>query len=398
MSLYELLEQATDNAIETQRADGSLPGGHNGPYHDPETPVRNTAHWLITFLKLHDVTGEKRFFEAARDAAEYLQTTEARPNNFTFIHRSSEDKNRCNGLIGQAWTIEALAIASEQLDDPRLASLAEEVFLLHPFDERLGLWKSVEIDGERLSFDGTFNHQLWFAAAGGILAHHPAVSNRIHHRVITFLDRIGSNLGLYDSGLIRHGLKATNSPGRALRLLRNDRRGRLFFIQLIGRSSLTEVDFLRDLVRHPVVPLRRPPLAEEYLRQKAVGYHSFNMYAMGLLHGEYPDHRFWESEKFQRCYEYMRSQEYYTNVGASKYGFPYNPPGIEVPFAIEVFDDEPDRKLQEQWLGRQFSRCYDAKRHRMSRNNPDPETLTARLYQATRLPDLQVRIRPPQQR
>ena len=398
MRLYELLEKAAENAIFSQRPDGSLPGGHNGPYHDPETPVRNTAHWLVTFLKLYDVTGEERFVDAARDATDYLRSDEARPNRYTFFHRTEETKNSCNGLIGQAWTIEALAVAADRLGDPELASLAEEVFLLHPFDEQLGLWKCVEIDGEILAFDGTFNHQLWFAAAGGLLGRQSNVSKRVDRRVSTFLDMIESNLGLYDLGLIKHGVRASYAPGRSLRLLRNDRRGRLFFIQLIGRSSLTEVTILRELVEHPVFPLRRPPLTEEHLRRKAVGYHSFNMYALALLHQVYPDHQFWQRELFRRCYAYMRSSDYETTIGESEYGFPYNPPGIEVPFALEVFEDEPDREVQERWLARQFERCYDVEEHRMNENNPDPETLTARLYQASRLPDLRVRLDRPLQR
>lgn len=390
MRLYDLLEKTAKEAIHKQRSDGSLPGGHNGLYNDPETPVRNTAHWLITFLKVYEITNQERSLEAAHNAADYLRTDDARPNGYTFYHRDSDEKNSCNGLIGQAWTIESLAIAADKLDDPELASLAEEVFLLHPFDDQLGLWKSVEIDGQPLGFDGTLNHQLWFAAAGGLLARNRSVSDLVNQSVSTFLDRIESNMELYDSGLIRHGVKFSLSPRRSFRLLRRDKRGRLFVIGLIGRSSLTEVDFLRNLVNHPAFPIRRPPLRPKYARMKAIGYHSFNLYALALLHRQYPDHRFWSSELFTKSYEYLYSDEYANNVGESKYGYPYNPPGIEVPFALDEFEENPDRELQEQWLTSQFQRCFDFDNYEMSKNTPDPRTLTARMYQATRLPNLHV--------
>ena len=392
MKLYELLEKSGEKSIAKQRSDGSLPGGCNGPYNDPETPVRNTAHWLVTFLKLYEITDREQFLEASLSAADYLHSDEARPNGYTFHHRYSDAKNNCNGLIGQAWTIESLAIAAEKLDDPELASLAEEVFLLHPFDEQLGLWKSVEIDGRRLGFDGTFNHQLWFAAAGGLLTRNPSVSGLVNQSVSTFLDTIESNMGLYESGLIRHGLKFSLSPRRLLRLLRTDKRGRLFFIGLIGRSSLTEVDLFRNLINHPIIPIRRPPLRTEYLRLKAIGYHSFNLYAMALLHGQYPGHQFWNSELFTKSYDYLYSKNYKRNIAESKYGYPYNPPGIEVPFVVDEFEDDPDRDFQERWLSSQFNRCYDFENHEMNKTTPDPRTLTARLYQATRLPDLWVTV------
>ncbi len=47
--LHALLLESARAALSRQRADGSLPPGHNGPYADRETPVRNTAHWLVSF-------------------------------------------------------------------------------------------------------------------------------------------------------------------------------------------------------------------------------------------------------------------------------------------------------------------------------------------------------------
>lgn len=41
---------------------------------------------------------------------------EARPMAATFWHRKNPEKDACNGLIGQAWTIEALTMAAGATD------------------------------------------------------------------------------------------------------------------------------------------------------------------------------------------------------------------------------------------------------------------------------------------
>ena len=128
--------------------------------------MRNTAHWLVLFATTHWRSGEPRLREAALRAARFLASAETRPAGATFWCRSSPGKDACNGLVGQAWAIEALAEAAASLDAEPLAKLAEMVFLRHPFDERARLWRRVEVDGRVLGPDFTLNHQLWFAAAG----------------------------------------------------------------------------------------------------------------------------------------------------------------------------------------------------------------------------------------
>ena len=93
---------------------------------------------------------------------------------------------------------------------PELIRLSEEVFLLHPFDERLGVWQRVEIGGSVLPFDMTFNHQLWFAAAGGLLAGRGCTS--IDAQVRRFLDRLPELLKTFPSGLIWHPLVLEDGP------------------------------------------------------------------------------------------------------------------------------------------------------------------------------------------
>ena len=74
VSLDNLIVESATHALEDQSHDGSKIPGFNGPYHDPETPVRNTAHWMISFLKAYKITGEDRFRFGAERAAYYLQS------------------------------------------------------------------------------------------------------------------------------------------------------------------------------------------------------------------------------------------------------------------------------------------------------------------------------------
>jgi hypothetical protein len=92
--------------------DKYIKSGHNGPYNDPETPMRNYGHWLITFSKCFELTGEQIYLNKIKEFAEYLISDNARPFGYSFHHRSKESKDKCNGLIGQAWVFEALAFAS----------------------------------------------------------------------------------------------------------------------------------------------------------------------------------------------------------------------------------------------------------------------------------------------
>jgi len=83
ITLYECLTKSAIKALSLQQKDGSMPAGHNGPYNDLETPVRNTGHWLMTFLKVYEITKEIRFLNAATKALCYLLSKQVRPRDKT---------------------------------------------------------------------------------------------------------------------------------------------------------------------------------------------------------------------------------------------------------------------------------------------------------------------------
>ena len=91
--------------------------GHNGPYNDPETYVRTHAHLSILFFKAFKITKNNKYKKEAIRQINFLLLKEARPYNSTFHYRNKKGKDKCNGLIGQAWSIEALMIAYENTKD-----------------------------------------------------------------------------------------------------------------------------------------------------------------------------------------------------------------------------------------------------------------------------------------
>ena len=366
-NLSEILLDGAKYSLSIQQDDGSFPSGHNGPYNDLETPVRNTSHWLITLCDVYKSKNSEAIYTAAENAASYLLSNDARPYSETFYHRKSKDKDKCNGLIGQAWTIEALAIAANTLRDPNLIDIAQEVFLKHPFNYEFALWKRVEIDGNMIGFDYTFNHQLWFAAAGSELAQHgcPEVENQ----VLRFLDNLGKLFDLADLNTVYHLLNLNISP-------------------LAINRTIKESDF-RELYINNLLNYARQKSQKEKLRKKSIGYHSFNLYALGILRENYSNHSCWNLEKIKSVVDCISNTEYKQDVKNNKYAFSFNPTGIENAYAIEVFSENNKQECLT-WVKSQFDRHITSSQQIMNKNTTDPATLAARIYEAVRLPNYSI--------
>lgn len=355
--------------------DGILPG-HNGPYKDPETPIRNMGHWLITFAKCHDWTGDDAFLGAIRPLATKLLSKEARPFGFSFHHRVTQKKDQCNGLVGQAWTFEALVEMDRKLGGTEGVERAEEVFLMHPFDENRGLWNRLEIDGKVLSIDSTFNHQLWFAACSAMIKGRQ--QELIRQRISRFLDSIDRNLTVHANGLIHHPIE---------HLTLEERRERIPPVLRL-RTEL-------GAWRRGQWPWTRLPTEERRVRErdrlikKSIGYHAFNTYAFALLKTQMPGHMFWKSRKLANTVAYLRSPDFISGLDENKFGYAYNPPGFEVPYSLCHLGKESEESLVAQagfWINEQLRRCYSPLTGLFDRNSSDPLTVTARIYEMARWP------------
>jgi len=351
MQFADIFLRIAEHGLARQdQATGAMPPGHNGPYQDPETPVRNTAHWIQTYLAANRMTGDAKFLEAARACADYLVGPAVPRGGVVYRHRTKEGKDSCNGLIGPAWTIEGLCAAHDSLGDRRYLEAADQYFLVHPFSLSTKRWSRVEPDGKALAEDMTFNHQLWFCMAGALLG--KSGMSEAAEMVDAFMGAIDENLSIESNGRIVHSI-------------------------VTGRSSLK-----RRLKQSLMPEFRR----SERLRE--VGYHAFNLYAFAALRTMLPTQAFWSSESMKLACAYLGSREFVSLIEHSRFGFPYNPPGFEIPFINEVFHRPDESGLSDQqWLSRQLGRVLDPELAMLSQNNPDCETLTARIYECARFSD-----------
>ncbi|MEM6844675.1 MAG: hypothetical protein AAF944_00635 [Bacteroidota bacterium] len=374
MNALDLLFELGEACLQSPKI--YLQPGHNGPYHHPETPLRNQGHWLITFSRLYEWSGEEKYRQMVEKLAETLVDPQYRPHGYSFLHRNVRGKDHCNGLMGQAWTIEALATAAAVLNEPKYIKLASEVFLQHPFDESLGLWNVLEIDGTAKAVDNAFNHQLWFAAAASfIMDSDPLIAERIH----IFLEKMWDNVTVLDNGLIYHELESIAEDKFETVVVSSN------FINIRQAASVLLQKL--GLKQKPLSPEKRKELQWEKMLKKSIGYHSFNTYAFGLLKNNIPEHPIWNYPKLRKIISYLSTKEYSSGIENNRYSYSYNPPGFEIPFSLAAFEDDEEGNTQcaQLFLQQQLDFCYNHKSKLMDRNNEDPFTLTARAYEISRL-------------
>jgi hypothetical protein len=196
------------------------------------------------------------------------------------------------------------------------------------------------------------------------------------------MDCLDMNLTIQSNGLVYHPIE---------HLFEKRLAGQFLF----RKRAETQVNNLLRALKHFQFPkiLESEKVIRKRFRKnhiyKSIGYHAFNMYAWALLERQMPDNPFWSSDRFFKMIGYMETDEYRDVIDSNKYGYPYNPPGFEVPFCLYTFNGLKRSELIEQtryWAGEQFRRCINPQTGRMERNTEDPETHTARLYELTRLP------------
>jgi hypothetical protein len=347
MLLSEIMIQLAVKALATQFKDGSMPEGHNGPWFDTDTRVRTTAHWALTYYHLYERHKEERFRQAAVKCCEFLVSETARPHNQSFYCRQSVNlERRQNGLIGQAWALEALTeIGAKETHKPYMA-IAKEVFSLHSYSYKYHRWQNVYINGTTGPLDVTLNQQIWFGSIGQKLAQHSA---QISPMCEDFFAHLSQSVTFLEKGLISH--KASSIDASLFSKLK----------QAILPTSLPDDMKLDKLSR---------------------GYQSFILFALFT----YLKDRKAGIEIFPFINEPLRFSLDKTNTEFYKrneYCYGYNVTGIELAFICECMGDSGSAQW---WLNQQFSHTYDpSKKEFLSANVSDVTISQARIYEATRL-------------
>ncbi|WP_141650377.1 hypothetical protein [Aliivibrio fischeri] len=353
--MNENIEQLLINISEKYIDVDCIKGGHNGPYIDPETPVRNTAHWLIVFSCLYKRTQEDKYKYSALKAFEYLSSAKARPMSGAFYCRKKKEKDFCNGVMGQAWVIEALLYMYSVFNNEEAYSLAEQVFLQHDFDWERSIWYRLSVDGSRLPFDNTFNHQLWFAAIGSLFDKSAVITEMCD----LFFANIAVTPELYKNGVVYHSTSIYNFSIER-------KKGFKSFVDY----SVYKIFTLKQKNR---------------LYSKSVGYHGFNLYAYELLKKRYSNHDFYKSNKYKKMVEVVLDEDFNNELLRSSYSYPYNPPAFENGFAL--LQNGYNEKIVINMLHKHFSLTQDNDSY-TGAVSKDKITSEARLYELVRILDL----------
>lgn len=372
MNLFKLIEKV---ALDYANDLTNIRPGNNGPYNHKETILRNSCHWIIIFSRLYQETNNEIYFRAINDLSSCFFSKTARPYGFSFHHRDVFGKDSSNGLIGQAWTFEALYECYLTFNQDKYLKLAEEVFNLHKFDFVNGLWHILDINGQVLDIDAAFNHQLWFAYASSLVI--PS-ENRNFAKIETFLNSLDLNLRLIDKGVVYHPIDRYALPN----LLRTNETFLIKTKRIL--KNLLFQNYRKNFFLGKGEILSR---WKKLIFVKSYGYHAFNMLAFVKLEKLIPSHPFWKSENYQKMINVLLDSEFLLRNENNKYSYPYNPTGFETAFVIyEKHIDENMLNLVSDHINIQFRYNFEYDTFRFSKNNNDSETLTARLYELLSLP------------
>lgn len=337
-TLTVLADKFLNTEIPLNAQKSIMPSGHNGPYYDLETPVRNTAHWLCTYSVLHRDTNEIRYHDIANRLANFLLDPGPHIKDGVYIQRQKGGKDWCNGVIGQAWVIEALNIASHCLNRPELKVAAIRAAEAFTFNQTVGAWEKIDPNNGKKAIDYTLNHQTWFAAAL-IELNDPVLNKDVSHYLNDLND---GAMRVRNDGVIAHLLYKNSLKGVILQL----------------RYKLSEKRNWNKV------------------REKEVGYHLFNLHPFARIYKCMPDHAFFSSEFLKRSVDVAFSNSFIDELSNSSYAYPYNAPAFEYPLVSVVFNKTcPDGIFYTQVEKTLFKEMSSFG------NCPDSNTLNARMYE-----------------
>ncbi len=345
---------------------GHAIAGHNGPHGHLDTPVRNTAHYLITYLYLYKVTRKQEYFELCKTFADYLCKEQKKSKSGAIECMTTDRFDHLNGVIGQAWVIEALLYYYEFTNDINCLECAKSIFMSQRYNYEKHGFERIELDGRNIGIDVTYNHQVWFLACSAPLDdYYPELE--ISQIVEDFIN-IGasSDFRLYRNGDLYHTISSADS------------------------SRFSKKNVIKVLAT-PIRSLCPQKLDLHYINR---GYHIFDVYGFCILKERYGYLPFFKSEVYKKAVEHVkdihtfnkRNGVYkYLNKGTdfNIYGYGYNSPAFEAPYValVEGFYSE---ELCQKTFTIQKKLMYDEQTGIMCRNNADIETWNAKTYEIVR--------------
>lgn len=314
---------------------GKMPAGQNGPHGHRMTAARNNCHWSILFSSLFAIKGDSVWDQAARTCLDFILDN-LRKDGGAVCHRIQKGRSSTNGLIGQAWTIEALLAGARNLNEDRYMRAASELVLLHEFDFECGLWKEIHLDGSPYRLNMTLNQQIWFMAMA-VQTEGP----RYRRHMRCFLDQLPRNAFQYPDGL--YGLP-------------------------VRRGFKSKLRYLAEMKEK---------------RSIAAGYHLFALKGLSMLFTQWPEHPYFKCRGFRRALQFAFSDRFLSELKCATFGFPYNVPGFEIAYIHEAFSSfvRGGGRTVNAMYEHQMTQHYNAQTHLLELNTPDADTLSARIYE-----------------
>ena len=360
--LYDLIVQSAATGLTLQNIDGSFPKGHDGPWNNEDTFLRTTSHWALLIAKAYELTNEKKYLYAVVKACNFLINQDARPYKYTFLCRENNpSKDKCNGLIGQAWVLEALILIGRQLSEQKFLEIAKNVIQVHPYDYNKHSWSAVEIDGTVLGECTTLNQQVWFSAMVVTLG------NFLHDDQLLFAGMdFFSNLHkkiTFTGGVIQHSYSQAQ-----------------WKVKKWGRQLLSQMNKNEH---------------NSFQMTLSISYLTFLLYGMAFAIDN--SHISLNKEFFMKAVRYIESNYPYGYLeNPCSYRWSYNPVGIEMAYVLQVFNHniESFSLDNSRWLMKQFEGYFDFEKSLLNKNTADPDILASRLYEAVRLDNYRFNLPP----
>jgi hypothetical protein len=135
---------------------------------------------------------------------------------------------------------------------------------------------------------------------------------------------------------------------------------------------------------------------KKFMNILSKGYISYSLYPLAILYKSDPNYHIWDIDQFKNIYirslYYMDSYVYKYCLDDNPYAFAYHPTGLEAAYILEAFAHLcKDIKWSiKDWIEKQINQHYDFTTKLMCKNTNDPNTLSARLYEITRINDMDI--------
>lgn len=355
MKVEQLVERLVEHArlqIGAQSVSGAMPSGRNGAYGQPETPARCTSHALTSFCHAYAATGDIIFKTAAERALAYLLTI-FRESPGSIIMRHAPGRDHSNGVLGQAFVIEAFRTAGKYLCSEEAIAAGLALIERHDFNAEFHLWNRILPLGQSARPDMTFNHQLYYAA---VVAMFIDLNPELRGQVERFAEGWQHTLLTREDGRIVHEVH----------------------VPVSRRPLLVE---LKSKVK---AKLRRSN--DDAARAKEADYHLYNMYAFALLAKNGIDApAFAGPEKWGAITSYSTSGDVQRLLDRKNWSLPLRSGTetrvLDASYANTVFANvTPDYSDVVAYLDRTLG--HDGQADVLS---PDPVTQRARTYRYWRL-------------